>query len=184
MTASVSAADRPWFSAYPNGVPADVDASPYRSLVGLMEASFRELRGRPAYSFHGAHLQLRRNRPALPGICRLPAKQGAAPGDRVAVMMPNVPQYPIVVAAILRAGCVVVNVNPLYTARELEHQLKDSGAKAIVIIENLRQHAGAVCEHHPGQAHCAVRHGRHAGLAQGHAGQCGGAAPQEAGAAL
>src|SRR3954464_10879356 len=61
---------------------------------------------------------------------------GFAPGDRVAVMMPNIPQYPVAVAGILRAGMVVVNVNPLYTPRELEHQLKDSGAKAIIILEN------------------------------------------------
>ena len=67
---------------------------------------------------------------------RLPAVARPGQGDRVAIMLPNIPQYPVAVAAILRAGYVVVNVNPLYTPRELEHQLKDSGAKAIVIVEN------------------------------------------------
>ena len=89
---------------------------------------------------------------------------GLAKGDRVAMMMPNVPQYPVAVAAILRAGFVVVNVNPLYTPRELEHQLKDSGSKAIVILENFAAHAGAVHRRHAGQARGAGRDGRPAGL--------------------
>ena len=128
--------DRPWLAAYPQGVPADIDPSQYGSLVELMEQAFRDYAGRTAYSFMGKEVsyaetdaQSRQFAAYLQGL-------GLARGDRVALMMPNMPQYPVAVAAVLRAGMVVVNVNPLYTPRELEHQLKDSGAKAIVIMEN------------------------------------------------
>ncbi|MGJ7511087.1 long-chain-fatty-acid--CoA ligase [Variovorax sp. GT1P44] len=128
--------DRPWLGSYPQGVPADIDASHYPSLVALMEESFSKYADRTAYSFMGkdvsyaeVDLQSRAFAGYLQGL-------GLAKGDRVAVMMPNCPQYPIAVAGLLRAGLILVNVNPLYTPRELEHQLKDSGAKAIVIMEN------------------------------------------------
>lgn len=127
---------RPWLSAYPEGVPADIDASRYPSLVHLMEESFRQYADRTAYSFMGkdvSYAETDRNSRAFGAYLQ---SLGLVKGDRVAIMMPNVPQYPAAVAGILRAGLVVVNVNPLYTARELEHQLKDSGAKSIVIIEN------------------------------------------------
>ena len=109
---------------------------------------------------------------------------GLVKGDRVAVMMPNVPQYPIAVAAILRAGLVLVNVNPLYTARELEHQLKDSGAKAIVILENFAATLEKCLPATGGQACGAVRDGRPARPAQGRPGQLRRAPQQEAGAAV
>ena len=129
-------ADRPWLSSYPPGVPADIDASQYASLVQLMEESFRTNAARTAYSFIGKDISFSDVDAASRAFAAYLQGLGLAKGDRVAIMMPNVPQYPIAVAAILRAGLVVVNVNPLYTPRELEHQLKDSGAKAIVIIEN------------------------------------------------
>ena len=128
--------DRPWLSAYPAGVPADVNVSAYPSLVGLLEESFQKFATRTAYSFMGkdtSYAQIDTYSQAFGAYLQ---GLGLVKGDRVALMMPNVPQYPIAVAAVLRAGFVVVNVNPLYTPRELEHQLKDSGAKAIVIIEN------------------------------------------------
>ncbi len=128
--------DRPWLAAYPAGVPADIDPSAYGSLVELMEESFRKYAGLPAYSFLGKDTTFGDTDAQSARLAAYLQGLGLAKGDRVAVMMPNVPQYPVTVAAILRAGLVVVNVNPLYTARELEHQLKDSGAKAIVIIEN------------------------------------------------
>ena len=128
--------ERPWLKAYPAGVPADIDASQYPSLVALMEESFHKYQDRVAYSFMGKEITFgQTNRLSLAFGAYLQGL-GLARGDRVAIMMPNVPQYPVAVAAILRAGYVVVNVNPLYTPRELEHQLKDSGAKAIVIVEN------------------------------------------------
>ncbi|MEJ8857729.1 long-chain-fatty-acid--CoA ligase [Variovorax robiniae] len=128
--------DRPWLASYPQGVPADIDASQYTSLVGLMEESFSRYSDRVAYSFMGKDLSYAQADKMSAALAAYFQNLGLVKGDRVALMMPNIPQYPIAVAAVLRAGLVIVNVNPLYTPRELEHQLKDSGAKAIVIIEN------------------------------------------------
>ncbi len=138
MNAPMSAAilERPWLKAYPPGVPADIDASQYASLVALMDESFSKYASRVAYSFMGKDITFAQTDSLSMAFGAYLQTLGLAKGDRVAIMMPNVPQYPVAVAAILRAGYVVVNVNPLYTPRELEHQLKDSGAKAIVIIEN------------------------------------------------
>ncbi|KAF1071428.1 long-chain-fatty-acid--CoA ligase [Variovorax sp.] len=128
--------DRPWLSSYPQGVPADIDPSQYASLVGLMEESFSKYADRTAYSFMGKDVSYAETDKLSKAFAAYLQGLGLAKGDRVAAMMPNCPQYPIAVAAILRAGLILVNVNPLYTPRELEHQLKDSGAKAIVIMEN------------------------------------------------
>ena len=128
--------ERVWLSSYPEGVPAEIDASQYDSLVSLMEESFSKYADRTAYSFMGQNIGYQETETKSQALAAYFQSLGLEKGDRVAVMMPNVPQYPVAVAAILRAGLVVVNVNPLYTPRELEHQLKDSGAKAIVIIEN------------------------------------------------
>ncbi|MDI1271647.1 MAG: long-chain-fatty-acid--CoA ligase [Polaromonas sp.] len=133
---NASTIDRPWLSAYPPGVPADIDASQYASLVALMEESFAKNASAVAYSFMGKEVTFGQTDSLSQAFAAYLQGLGLVKGDRVAIMMPNVPQYPVTVAAILRAGFVVVNVNPLYTPRELEHQLKDSGAKAIVIIEN------------------------------------------------
>ena len=133
---NASTLDRPWLKAYPPGVPADIDASQYASLVALMEESFSKNASAVAYSFMGKDITFGQTDSLSQAFAAYLQGLGLAKGDRVAIMMPNVPQYPVAVAAILRAGYVVVNVNPLYTPRELEHQLKDSGAKAIVIIEN------------------------------------------------
>ena len=128
--------DRPWLSSYSQGVPADINPAQYSSLVGLMEESFQKYARRVAYSFMGKDLTYAQTDSLSQAFAAYLQGLGLAKGDRVAVMMPNIPQYPIAVVAILRAGYVLVNVNPLYTPRELEHQLKDSGAKAIIIIEN------------------------------------------------
>ncbi|MFY3385855.1 long-chain-fatty-acid--CoA ligase [Paracidovorax sp. MALMAid1276] len=128
--------DRPWLAAYPQGVPADIDTSQYPSLVALMDEAFAKYADRVAYSFMGKEVSYGQTDSLSSAFAAYLQSLGLVKGDRVAIMMPNVPQYPVAVAAILRAGFVVVNVNPLYTPRELEHQLKDSGAKAIVIIEN------------------------------------------------
>jgi long-chain acyl-CoA synthetase len=128
--------DRPWLASYSPGVPADIDPSQYNSLVQLMEESFQQFATRPAYSFMGKEVSYAQTDSLSRAFAAYLQGLGLAKGDRVAIMMPNVPQYPVAVAAILRAGFVIVNVNPLYTPRELEHQLKDSGSKAIVIIEN------------------------------------------------
>ncbi len=127
---------RPWLGQYPKGVPADIDETQYESLVELLEESFKKNAKSTAYSFMGKDTTFAQTDSLSVAFAAYLQGLGLEKGDRVALMMPNMPQYPIAVAAILRAGLVVVNVNPLYTARELEHQLKDSGAKAIVIIEN------------------------------------------------
>ena len=128
--------DRPWLAAYPQGVPADIDPAQYPSLVALMDEAFGKYADRVAYSFMGRDVTYAETEALSRALAAYLQGLGLVKGDRVAIMMPNVPQYPVAVAAVLRAGFVVVNVNPLYTPRELEHQLKDAGAKAIVIIEN------------------------------------------------
>ena len=135
--------DRPWLTSYPQGVPADIDASRYPSLVALMEESFKKYADRVAYSFMGSDTRYAEVDKLSRNFAGYLQDLGLEKGDRVAVMMPNCPQYPIAVAGILRAGMILVNVNPLYTPRELEHQLTDSGSKAIVIMENF----GATLQH-------------------------------------
>ncbi len=131
-----STVDRPWLGSYSPGVPADIDVAQYPSLVHLLEDSFQKYAPRTAYSFMGKEVGYAQVDSLSKAFAAYLQGLGLVKGDRVAVMMPNVPQYPVAVAAILRAGFVVVNVNPLYTERELEHQLKDSGSVVIVIIEN------------------------------------------------
>ncbi len=125
-----------WLKHYPAGVPAEIDADRYPSLTALLEESFRTHRERDAFLFMGRAFGFGRIDELSRAFAAFLQASGLSAGDRVAVMLPNVPQYPVAVAGILRAGMVVVNVNPLYTPRELEHQLKDSGARAIVILEN------------------------------------------------
>jgi len=136
MQSPATTPERVWLGSYPEGVPADIDPDQYPSLVALMEESFARYADRTAYSYMGKSISYRQTDEDSQALAAWLQSLGLVKGDRVAIMMPNVPQYPLTVAAVLRAGFVVVNVNPLYTARELEHQLKDSGAKAIVIIEN------------------------------------------------
>ena len=128
--------DKTWLTQYPAGVPAEIEADLYPSLVALLEESFRKYRDQKAYLFMRRAFTFGQIDDLSRAFAAYLQSSGLGVGDRVAVMMPNLPQYPVAVAGILRAGMVVVNVNPLYTPRELEHQLKDSGAKAIVIIEN------------------------------------------------
>lgn len=129
--------DKIWLKHYPQGVPAEIDPNQYSSLKHVFEAAFTKYRDRPAYTnmdvtltYADIDAQSRAFGAWLQHVA------GLRKGDRVALMMPNVLQYPIALAGVLRAGMTVVNTNPLYTARELEHQLKDSGAKAILILEN------------------------------------------------
>ena len=119
--------ERIWLADYPAGVPADIDPSQYPSLEALLENSFKQYADRTAYSFMGKDISYAETDAQSRALAAYLQSLGLARGDRVAIMMPNVPQYPATVAAILRAGYVIVNVNPLYTARELQHQLKDSG---------------------------------------------------------
>ena len=128
--------ERIWLKHYPPGVPHDVDLSQYSSLVDLIDHGFREHALRNAYAYMDRFFTFGEIDRYSAAFASWLQSQGLAKGARVAIMMPNVVQYPIALAGVLRAGYVVVNVNPLYTPRELEHQLKDSGAEAIVILEN------------------------------------------------
>ena len=128
--------EKTWLKQYPAGVPANIDVEQYGSLVSLLDESFKKYAGRMAYKFMGKAISFAQVDEASRALAAYLQAQGLEKGDRVALMMPNMPQYPVAVAAVLRAGYVVVNVNPLYTPRELEHQLKDSGAKLIIIVEN------------------------------------------------
>lgn len=136
--------DRFWLKNYPPGVPADIDPSAYGSVVSLFEESFSKYRDRKAYVCMDKALTFGEIDSLSLALGAWLQGRGLKRGARVAIMMPNVLQYPVAVAAVLRAGFIAVNVNPLYTTRELEHQLKDSGAEAIVILENFAttlQHA-------------------------------------------
>ncbi len=128
--------DKFWISSYPPGVPAEIDTTRYRSLVHLMDEAFAKYASRHAYVCMDKFITYADVDRMSRHLGAWLQSQGLQRGARVALMMPNVLQYPIAIAAVLRAGFVVVNVNPLYTPRELEHQLNDSGAEAIIILEN------------------------------------------------
>jgi long-chain acyl-CoA synthetase len=128
--------ERIWLKSYPPGVPAEIDPAEYRSLVELFEKGIREFAERPAFSNMGKTLTYAELDAQSRAFGAWLQAKGLAKGARVALMMPNCLQYPVAMFGTLRAGCTVVNVNPLYTPRELEHQLKDSGAEVIVILEN------------------------------------------------
>jgi long-chain acyl-CoA synthetase len=128
--------DKIWLKSYPPGVAAEIDPGQYRSLVHLLEESFQKYADRNAFVCMDKFLSYGELDKYSKRLGAWLQSRGMKPGARVAVMMPNVLQYPVAIAAILRAGYTVVNVNPLYTPRELEHQLVDSGAEAIIILEN------------------------------------------------
>ncbi len=129
--------ERIWLKSYPPGVPADIDISQHRSLVELFDASVRQFGARPAFHNMGKQITFAELEAHSRAFGAWLQAKGLAKGARVAIMMPNCLQYPVAMFGTLRAGCTVVNVNPLYTPRELEHQLKDSGAEVIVILENM-----------------------------------------------
>ena len=128
--------ERLWLAHYPPGVPAEIDATRYASLVAMFEESFRLYASRAACVCMGTTLTYGGLDEASRAFAAWLQSRGIKPGARVALMMPNLLQYPVAIAGTLRAGCVVVNVNPLYKPRELEFQLNDAGAEAIVVLEN------------------------------------------------
>jgi len=128
--------DKVWLNSYPPGVAQDVDASQYRSLAQLFEESFRKHASHRFAVCMDRWMDYRELDELSAALGAWLQSRGLEPGARVAIMLPNVPQFPVTMAAVLRAGYTCVNVNPLYTPRELEHQLKDSGATAILILEN------------------------------------------------
>ncbi|HVG51285.1 MAG TPA: long-chain-fatty-acid--CoA ligase [Xanthobacteraceae bacterium] len=128
--------ERIWLKSYPPGVPAIIDASEYPSLVAMIDESFAKFRDRKAFICMDKTITYGELDEMSRAIGAWLQSRGLKPGARVALMMPNVLQYPVAIFAVLRAGYVVVNFNPLYTAREVEHQLKDCGAEAVIVLEN------------------------------------------------
>ena len=143
---SPAAPPRPWLGQYPTDVPQVIDEQAHASLVSLLEDAWQRHADRDATLCMGARLRYRDIDALSLALAGWLQQQGLVKGDRVAVMMPNLPQYYPVMGAILRAGCVVVNVNPLYTPRELSHQLRDSGAKVLFILENFAATLEAITE--------------------------------------
>lgn len=128
--------DKIWLNNYPQGVPADIDIDHIPSLVALFDKACKTFGDKVAFISMGREITYRQLDAEASEFAGWLQAKGLQKGDRVALMMPNILQYPVALFGTLRAGCVVVNCNPLYTPRELEHQLKDSGATAIVIVEN------------------------------------------------
>jgi len=139
-----------WLKSYPEGVPAELPPAPFRSVRELFEQAFEKWPDRTSYSNMGTNLTYRQlDEKSLQFACYLQQTLGLMRGERVAIMLPNILQYPVAMCGVFRAGLVVVNVNPLYTPRELEHQLHDSGAKCIVILENFAHILAEVIDNTP-----------------------------------
>ena len=128
--------EKPWLKSYPAGVPAQIDLSSFRSIVDVLEQSCSTYKDRMAYHNMGAELSYSELDYLTRNFAAALQDMGLQQGDRIALMMPNILQYPVALFGALRAGLVIVNTNPMYTARELRHQLVDAGAKAIVVVEN------------------------------------------------
>ena len=176
--------ERPWLRHYPPGVPAEIDPSKYPSLVTMLEESFQAHRGKEAFVCMGKAVTYGEIDEASRAFAAWLQSKGLKRGARVAIMMPNVLQYPVAIAAILRAGFTVVNVNPLYKPRELEFQLKDSGAEAIVVLENFASAWRRSLAAHRSQARRRHQPGRPARHVERASRQFRGAARQEDGAGL
>ncbi|GHA09455.1 long-chain-fatty-acid--CoA ligase FadD [Oceanisphaera arctica] len=160
--------DKPWLNRYPADVPADIDADKFTSLLEMFEHGVSEFADLPAYSNFGKTLTYRDlDRLSRDFAAYLQQGLKLAPGERIALMMPNLLQYPVCLFGALRAGLVVVNVNPLYTARELKHQLSDAGTSTIVIVENFAHTLTEVLEETPVKQVILTRMGDHLGLVKG-----------------
>ena len=140
---------KPWLASYPEGVPHGINPDQYASLTQLLDESFREHASRPFSVCMERWMTYRQLDDLSKSLGAWLQSRGLEPGARVAIMLPNIPQFAVTMAAVLRAGYTCVNVNPLYTARELEHQLKDSGATAIVILENFCHTLEDAIQHTP-----------------------------------
>jgi long-chain acyl-CoA synthetase len=148
--------DRFWLKSYPPGVPSDIDPSVYPSVVALLEESFAKYHGQKAYVCMDKAITFGEVDTLSQALAAWLQGRGLRRGARVAIMMPNVLQYPVTVAAVLRAGFIAVNVNPLYTAPELEHQLEDCGAEAVIVLENFASTLEQALR--AGEAKTAVKH--------------------------
>jgi long-chain acyl-CoA synthetase len=127
---------RPWLKNYPSGVPVNIDSEQYASLVDFLEECFDKFSSKPAFTCMGKTITFKELDQLSSRFAAYLHSRGLVPGDRIALMMPNLLQYPITLFGALRAGLIIVNTNPLYTPREMLHQMKDSHVTAIVIAEN------------------------------------------------
>jgi len=141
--------EKPWLNNYPPGVPAHIDLDAFHSIVDVLEQSCSQYKDRMAYYNIGAELSYAELDYLTRNFAAALQNMGLQQGDRIALMMPNILQYPVALFGALRAGLVIVNTNPMYTARELRHQLVDSGAKAIVVVENFASVLESVCDEVP-----------------------------------
>ena len=141
--------EKPWLKSYPPGVPAQIDLGQFSSIVDVLEQSCTKYKDRMAYHNMGAELSYSELDYLTRNFAAALQNMGLQQGDRIALMMPNILQYPVALFGALRAGLVVVNTNPMYTARELRHQLVDSGAKAIVVVENFAAVLESICDEVP-----------------------------------
>ena len=132
--------ERIWLKNYPKAMPADIDPDAYVQLVDMIDESLAKFADRPGYACMGKTISFGEASEKADALAAYLYEAGLRPGDRMAIMLPNLLQYPIALFACLRLGLVVVNTNPLYTEREMKHQFKDSGAKAILIAENFAHH--------------------------------------------
>ncbi len=147
---SPSTASRPWLKSYQPGVPEQINPTAFRSIVDVFTSSCEKFADRPSFQNMGVTLTYRElDRRSQQFAAFLRNRLGLVQGDRIAIMMPNMLQYPIAMFGALRAGCVVVNTNPLYSTRELKHQLHDSGAKAIVVFENVAHTLSEIIDETP-----------------------------------
>ena len=136
MTSQKTAVEKIWLKSYPAGVPAEIDSSEFSSIKDILEKSCEKFGDKKAFTCMGRSITYRELDKLTRNFAAYLQKRGLKKGDRLAIMLPNILQYPVVLFGALRAGLTIVNTNPLYPPRELEHQLHDSGAQAIVILEN------------------------------------------------
>ena len=128
--------EKPWLQNYPKGVPANIDPDAFPNLVAMLDDIFAKYADLPAFYFMGKSLSFKECDERSDQFGAYLQSRGLVPGDRIALMMPNMLQYPVVLFGALKAGLIIVNTNPLYTPREMKHQFIDSGAKATIIAEN------------------------------------------------
>ena len=137
---------RPWLKNYPSKIPANINPDEYSTLVELLEDTFKKYKNQSAFSVMGKELTFAQIDKMSTQFGAYLQSRGLEPGDKIALMMPNMLQYPISLFGALRAGLVVVNTNPLYTPREMKHQFTDAGVKAIVIAENFAANLETIIE--------------------------------------
>src|SRR6187431_2860255 len=158
---------KPWLASYPEGVPHGINPDQYASLTQLLEESFRKHASRPFSVCMERWMTYQQLDELSKSLGAWLQARGLEPGARVAIMLPNIPQFAVTMAAVIRAGYTCVNVNPLYTPRELAHQLKDSGATAIIVLENFAKTLEAVLDKTPVKTVVTTRIGDMLGFPKG-----------------